>query len=349
MSSRSGAYTRRLAGGCAAIFLFALALLPTVAVAGDRVTLAPAKVQSPATLLRLLRSGKVGFPKAPAPPPRVDGGLSGPRAQIAQTFPGLGTARVPWWPADPGQFAFAADTGPQRPFPIGSDGYLPTHRYMASVGRLYGLRPDGNSWDLCTAAVVAPNIVMTAAHCVFDLESGQENRGWAFVPKMRGKAKRSEIWTGRRAAYWQQFASSPNTALDYAFIKFKHRGGHSLGSQTGVNRILEYASPKHVEMQGYPASGPFARRCTFMSCYVWYCSSPLGGTYHDPYGEELGMGCKTGEGSSGGPWFMRYKKGWAIGSVVSTGKFFGSEDYARNIWGPRFTKKLNKLLKFAER
>lgn len=349
MPSRSGAYARRLTGICAAVLLLALAMLPTRALASGEVTLAPAKIQNPAILMRLLRSGRVQFPRSPAPPPTVNGSLSGRRPQIAQSFPRFSAARLPWWPADPGRFAFAADTGPQKPFPIGSEGYLPAPKYMASVGRLYGLRPDGNSWDLCTASVVAPEIVMTAAHCVFDLESGQENRGWAFVPKMRGQAKNSEVWTGRVAAYWQQFASSPNTALDYAFIKIKDRKGHSLGSQTGVNRILEFASPTHIEMQGYPASGPFAHRCTFMSCYVWYCSSPLGGTYQDAFGEELGMGCKTGEGSSGGPWFMRYKNGWAIGSVVSTGKFFGNENYARNIWGPRFTSKLNKLLKFAER
>jgi hypothetical protein len=190
---------------------------------------------------------------------------------------------------------------------------------------------------------------MTAAHCVFDLQARQENQGWAFVPKMQGKAKQSDIWTGKRAAYWQMFANSPNTALDYAFIKIKPRSGKNIGSVTGVNRILEYASPKKIEMQGYPASGPFAQRCTFKSCYVWYCDSPLGGTYHDSFGDELGMGCKTGEGSSGGPWFMPYKGGWAIGSVVSTGKIFGSQTYARNIWGPRFTKKLGKLLTFAEK
>src|SRR5205085_4426166 len=138
----------------------------------------------------------------------------------------------------------------------------------------------------------------------------------------RGKHRPLRIWTGHRAAYWAQFANNPNTALDYAFIHLNQRSGRSIGLVTGVNRILENASPKRIEMQGYPASGPFAHRCSFNSCYLWYCSSPLGGTYHDPYGEELGMGCKTGEGSSGGPWFMRHKGGWAIGSVVSTGKTF---------------------------
>lgn len=335
--------------GSFAVLLLCLAALPAGAQASAGPVSAPARVQSSATLLRLLRSGRVEFPQTPAAPARVGDGLPGGQARIAQTFPKFRAARPPWWPATPGHFAFAAYTGPQKPFPIGSDGYLPADKYMASVGRLYGLRPDRSSWDLCSAAVVAPNIVMTAAHCVFDLASGQRNIAWGFAPKMRGKVKTSDLWTGMKAGYWQQFSNNPNTALDYAFIRIKNRSGHSLGSVTGVNRILEYASPKKIEMQGYPASGPFARRCQFRSCYVWYCSSPLGGTHHDPYGEELGMGCKTGEGSSGGPWFMPYKGGWAIGSVVSTGKIFGHQNYARNIWGPRFTKQLNKLLKFTER
>jgi hypothetical protein len=349
MPIQTRAKTSYLVASCVAVTLLGLVALPGSALAGARVASAPAKVQNRANLLRLLRSGRVQFPRAPAAPVRVGQGLSRQRPRIAQTFPKFSDTRPPWWPAAPGQFAFAAYTGPQKPFPIGSDGYLPAHRYRASVGRLYGLRPDGRSWDLCSAAVVAPDIVMTAAHCVFDLESRRENQGWAFIPKMKGRAKKSAVWTGKRAAYWQQFASDPNTALDYAFIHIGPHRGHSLGSVTGVNRILEYASPKRIDMQGYPASGPFARRCTFRSCYVWYCASPLGGTYHDPYGEELGMGCKTGEGSSGGPWFMPYKRGWAIGSVVSTGKSFGAQNYARNIWGPRFTKQLNKLLKAAER
>ncbi len=338
-----------LAAAGIAVFLLGLAMLPSGALARAGVALAPAKVQNPAALRRLLSSGRVQFPRTPAAPVTVEQGLSRHKPRIVQTFPKLSDTRPPWWPAAPGQFAFAAYTGPQKPFPIGSDGYLPSHQYRASVGRLYGLRPDGRSWDLCSAAVVAPDIIMTAAHCVFDLESRRENQGWAFIPKMRGRAKKSAVWTGKRAAYWQQFASNPNTALDYAFIHINQRRGHSLGSVTGVNRILEYASPKRIDVQGYPASGPFARRCTFRSCYVWYCASPLGGTHHDPYGEELGMGCKTGEGSSGGPWFVPSKHGWAIGSVVSTGKIFGSQNYARNIWGPRFTRQLSTLLKAAER
>jgi V8-like Glu-specific endopeptidase len=339
-------------GSWAAGLLFALSALgalPSGALASAGVASAPARVQNPATLLRLLRSAQMQFPRTPAPPATVGQGLSGQRPRIAQTFPRFTRARSPWWPAAPGKFAYAAYTGPQKPFPIRSDGYLPAKKYMASVGRLYGLRPGGTSYDLCSAAVVAPDIVMTAAHCVFDLMSGQENLGWAFVSKMRGHTNRSQVWTGSRAAYWSQFASNPNTALDYAFIQLKKRSGHNIGSVTGVNRILEYASPKRIEMQGYPASGPFAHRCGPNSCYVWYCTSPLGGTYHDPYGEELGMGCKTGDGSSGGPWFMPYKHGWAIGSVVSTGKFFHNQNFARNIWGPRFTKQLNTLLKHAER
>jgi V8-like Glu-specific endopeptidase len=351
MSIRARSGTRNLAGGCAAtlLLLLGLAALPSGALASAGVASAPARVQNRATLLRLLRTGREVLPTTPPAPTTVGQGLPGHRPTIAQTFPRAVSARPPWWPANPGRFAFAAYTGPQKPFPISSDGYLPTGEYMPSVGRLYGLRPDGVSWDLCSAAVVAPDIIMTAAHCVFDLEARQENQGWAFVPKMKGKAKQSELWTGKRAAYWQMFANSPNTALDYAFIRMQPRSGRNIGSVTGVNRILEYESPKRIDMQGYPASGPFAKRCTFKSCYVWYCDSPLGGTHQDPYGTELGMGCKTGEGASGGPWFMPYKGGWAIGSVVSTGKVFGSQNYARNIWGPRFTKKLNKLLNFAEK
>lgn len=352
MAILTGVRTRRSAGGWAACLLFALAL-PGGALASAGAAAAPARVQNAATLIRLLRSGQMRFPQTPAPPATVEQGLSGQRPRIAETFPRFIRARSPWWPAAPGHFAFAAYTGPQKPFPISSDGYLPAKKYMASVGRLYGLRPGSTStnqsWDVCTAAVVARDIVMTAGHCVFDLASRQRNEGWVFFPKMKGHLKQSDAWTGTRAAYWSQFASDPNTALDYAFIRIKNRNGHSLGSVTGVNRILEYASPRRIEMQGYPASGPFAQRCHFKSCYVWYCNSPLGGTYHDPYGYELGMGCKTSEGSSGGPWFMRYKGGWAIGSLVSTGKIYPHQHYARNIWGPRFTKQLNKLLKFAER
>ena len=242
---------------------------------------------------------------------------------------------------------------PARPsgFRVLAEGYLKPRDYDLSVGRLYSIiPPNGKYVEECTATVVAPNVVLTAAHCVYDLKSGRQDMGYLFVPGMDGSSEPAGTWDGTASAYWSRWARAPRASLDYAFVTLKpNQRGQNVADLTGYHRIVEYARPGRVFVEGYPASGPFSKRCTFTSCFVTYCYSPLGGIFSGSYGSVLGIGCLTAQGSSGGPWFVRSHGRFAIGSVTAIGFNLGRARYARAIFGPQFGSSLQRLLKAAER
>jgi hypothetical protein len=62
------------------------------------------------------------------------------------------------------------------------------------------------------------------------------------------------------------------------------------------------------------------------------------------------MGCHSGEGSSGGPWFEPYGGTWYVSSNVSTGVTFSPDPgYSSNQWGPYFDNSTFSLLNSAIR
>lgn len=321
------------------------------AASAGAVVVAHAKVRDQALLLHLVQRARP---------------TSIPEPTLRTSHPGLVTSRSPRlapdgttspmspsstsWPTPHAPLASLAYLGPQSPFPILAVGYLPSRDYDQAVGRLYSLLPNGQSVGECTATVVAVNVVLTAAHCVFDLGSNHVDQGFVFAPGMKGATEPLGTWTGNSAEYWSRFASAPETSLDYAFVTLQpNHNGQAVGNVTGYHHILEYARPHRILTEGYPASGPFAGRCTFGSCYVTYCYSPLGAFHSDDFGWEIGMGCITGHGASGGPWFVRFGGQSVVASVTSTGVRRRHRHYFRNIWGPQFDSRLDKLLRAAQR
>ena len=85
----------------------------------------------------------------------------------------------------------------QTPFTSYGSGYLNFSSYSAPVGRLYFDTPAGRS--TCSGTVVGPNIVLTAAHCVVDSDTGNFYRNWLFVPKQYQNVTSRELdGAGRR-------------------------------------------------------------------------------------------------------------------------------------------------------
>jgi V8-like Glu-specific endopeptidase len=221
--------------------------------------------------------------------------------------------------------------------------------YSNAVGRLYAVMPDGQSISACTATVVGANVVMTAAHCVYDISSGLDDLQFLFLPGMDGTYIPLGGWAGTTAYYWSDFQSTPETSIDYAFVSLApNSAGQNVGDATGAYQILENVNPRSLFSEGYPASGPYASSCGVTSCYATFCSAPLAATWQDDFGGQLGMGCRTGHGASGGPWFTRYQQQSVVASVTSTGVMFRGWTVFRNIWGPQFDSSLGELLQQAE-
>ena len=117
--------------------------------------------------------------------------------------------------------------------------------------------------------------------------------------------------------------------------------------------------------EGYPCQGWWLSAIS-MQCggfnsstsqtYIWYCQSPVGGYNQVPNDQgypsyEVGVGCYTNGGASGGPWFEYWNGNWYISSVLSTLSncvlqsgasdpnecdASGGRWYSYNEWGPYF-------------
>lgn len=320
--------------GRVAVLVAALAF-PAVGMAAsgsprDHVVVARATVRNQRVLLRLLRVS-THLARQPLFP-----------SAFSESRSAGGVAHAPGQP-------IARIAKARQPFRILGEGYVPRSAYSKAIGRLYAVSADGHTISACTAAVVGPNVVLTAAHCVHDTETRRDYAGFLFVPGMRRSSEPVGTWTGGSATYWAGWARAPRVSLDYAFVTLDpNQSGQKVGDVTGSYKIVEHARPHRVLTEGYPGTGPFSRNCTFTSCLATYCYSPLAGVLRGAYGNVLSIGCVTGQGSSGGPWFVSVHGHPAIGSVTSLGLGPRRSNYFRIIFGPQFGSGVAGLLQTAE-
>lgn len=190
-----------------------------------------------------------------------------------------------------------------------------TYPYKA-VGKL--LIYDGGAYaGYCSASVIGPkNIVVTAAHCVYDRDGGGWHDAFEFVPAYRDGAAPYGVWISNNAlitlAYVNTGAPGQDVALvslDYQYINGAWR---PVSYFTGwLGRVWDYDPSQFFFAQGYPAgldSGRFSYTCAAES-------SSQGET------DVIAMGCDMDGGSDGGPWIYAFHpyRGWSynfVGGVV---------------------------------
>lgn len=244
--------------------------------------------------------------------------------------------------------ARAAYSGPQPAFKIWHEGYPPLKAYNPAVGRLF-IKVSRRELAACSATVVGPSVVVTAAHCLYDSQQHRFYSHFLFVPDLHGSKAPYGGWQGRGQFILKAFARHESVSVDYGFLTLRARHGRRLGGLTGWARILANSPSKTILSFGYPSSGVFSAHCNFSSCSEWACYSPRGQRVRDPNGSyEVGMGCHSGEGSSGGPWFEHYHDHWYLASNVSTGvTFLPDPGYTTNQWGPYYDRRTVRLLAYA--
>ncbi|WP_189130817.1 trypsin-like serine peptidase [Wenjunlia tyrosinilytica] len=205
---------------------------------------------------------------------------------------------------------------------LGSDGYRrpgqlaeaePRRPAYPTAARVQGARTIGavrytarDSDHFCTASVVdSPhrNLLLTAAHCVYDSEDGPA-RGLAFTPMAEDGRTPLGVWKLGRVFVAQGWKDAEDEDEDFAFVTVEPLGGRNVQDVTGANRVaVDPGYTNQVRVIGYPNSS----------------DSPIGcdvtGRRAMPH--QMRFDCNGySEGTSGSPWLRDYDARSGSGTVV---------------------------------
>jgi V8-like Glu-specific endopeptidase len=214
-----------------------------------------------------------------------------------------------------------------------TNGHIPT-------GRLSFTTPNGTSY--CSASVISGNnVIVTAAHCVYDSTNNRWYNNWAFTPAYRNGA--APYGTFPYQTCWVltswinlvgNYAINTWADDDVAVCKMRNNSaGQTLSSRTGwYGRMWNYGYIHHVHNMGYPFRNFNNVNVANAGQYLRLCANE---TFQQA-NNVLGGGCNWGPGISGGPWLVSYDPFDQITSyvnVVNSGLFVGQQ----NLYGGRFT------------
>ncbi len=165
---------------------------------------------------------------------------------------------------------------------------------------------DSSGDHFCTASVVDSaglNLIITAAHCVYDPGVGQRG-DLVFVPGYRSGDTPNGVWPLAAITVDQSWADNGNPDLDVAFAIVQPQDGKQVQQVIGANRLgvnKGYQLP--VKLTGYPSSSDVPITCANQTT--------------EQSTTQLRIDCPdyTG-GTSGSPWVTGFDPSTRTGTVV---------------------------------
>jgi hypothetical protein len=206
------------------------------------------------------------------------------------------------------------------------------------VGRLSFQTANGTS--TCSGTSISNNIMLTAAHCLYDTKNDQWYSNWVFTPAYRaGNAPYGSF----PATNCTVLTSWLNLTGNYTIGGWaKHdvgvcnmgtnSAGTTLNNAVGwMGRQWDGPDVLHFHSLGYPFRNHNNTYLPYPGAYLTACvaESALQAT------DTRRMGCNRTQGMDGGPWVVGYAPGELLGWVdgVTSGFVIGT----KNIYGARFT------------
>ena len=147
---------------------------------------------------------------------------------------------------DPPDIFKSTPAGPASPPPSGtvSGGERSAQAFVGAptVGAVFLGAGNVVSLHYCTASVVdsaAGDLIVTAAHCVYNSMFGGYQNHILFVPGYHDQTAPYGTWIATRAVLDQRWVASSDPDADVAFLTVRRvgGGGASLESATGANRL----------------------------------------------------------------------------------------------------------------
>jgi V8-like Glu-specific endopeptidase len=208
------------------------------------------------------------------------------------------------------------------------------HRW---VGRLSFTTPTGTSY--CSATSLRNNVLLTAAHCIYDTTANRFYSKWVFTPAYRNGAAPYGTFpatTCRVLAAWVNLTGnfSINTWArhDVAVCNMgRNSAGVTLNGAVGWMGY-QWNQPyiRHFHDLGYPFRNYNDQLIAESGNYLHACVAES----FQQTTETRGLGCNMSRGKSGGPVMVGYAPGALTGAAdgVYSGFFIGT----RNMYAPRF-------------
>ncbi|MCP4664051.1 MAG: trypsin-like serine protease [bacterium] len=170
----------------------------------------------------------------------------------------------------------------------------------SAAGKLFLTASDGHHY-VCSGAVIAPRLVITAGHCVY----GGPSMGWledfVFVPAFyRGEAPFGtwEVSAAFVSENWVEIAGAPH-AEDWALLEIEDQDGNRIADVTGrLGFVTGRTAPNHLHILGYPV--PYDDGEEMHQC--------LSGAFLYNRNNTVIYGCDMLGGASGGPWIQNLNR-----------------------------------------
>ncbi|CAG8606331.1 5473_t:CDS:1 [Gigaspora margarita] len=182
---------------------------------------------------------------------------------------------------------------------------------FGAIGRLNFKKASDGTTDYCTATVIKTdngNMALTAAHCLWDIETEKWNSEFYFYPGYNNGQGFGSV-RAYTFTIWKDFTIY-ETLYDYGFIKFYYDDGSKLQDDVGAFDV-EFDLPGGdfpVTVFGYPVSGEMPNCpndgehiCSWQGNSFDFVDSNL--PNHEWH---RGIPIDVGAGSSGGSWIRDY-------------------------------------------